>query len=120
MIYKKSYVLSTDIINQTLSLELKVLPQTPEPPATEVVIKAVEQTVCEKIERVSLSWRERLRKETEEKIAQDLERSRARSALMNTIAKNDLQRRKMNELKHGQAKSNREKERRRQKTTSKQ
>ena len=76
----------------------------------------MDQTVYE----VSLSWRERLRKETEEKIAQDLERSRARSALMNTIAKNDLQRRKMNELKHGQAKSNREKERRRQKTTSKQ
>lgn len=120
MIYKKSYLLSTDIINQTLPLELKVLPQTPEPPATEVVIKAVEQTVCEKIERVSLSWRERLRKETEEKIAQDLERSRARSALMNTIARNDLHRRKMNELKHSQAKSNRDNERRKQKTISKQ
>ena len=83
----------------------------------------MDQTVCEKIDKVSLSslsWRDRLRKETEEKIAQDLERSRARSALMSTIAKNDLQRRKRNEVKHSQAKSNREKERRRQKTTSKQ
>ena len=80
----------------------------------------MDQTVCEKIDKVSIPWRERLRRETEEKIAQDLERSRARSALMNTIAKNDLQRRKMNELKHSQAKSNREKDRRRQKTVSKQ
>ena len=53
-------------------------------------------------------------------MAQDLERCRARSALMNTIARNDLQRRKMNELKHSQAKSTREKDRRRQKTVSKQ
>lgn len=76
--------------------------------------------MCERQDKASLSCRERLRKETEEKIAADLERSRARSALMSTIAKNDLQRRKMNELKHSQAKSNREKERRRQKTISKQ
>lgn len=67
-----------------------------------------------------ISCRERLRMETEEKMAQDLERCRARSALMNTIARNDLQRRKMNELKHSQAKSTREKDRRRQKTVSKQ
>ena len=79
----------------------------------------MDQTVCEKIDKVSLPWRERLRKETEEKIAQDLERSRARAELMTTIAKNDIQRRKMNELKHSQAKSNREKERRGQKPISK-
>ena len=48
----------------------------------------------EKVEKASLTWTERLRKETEEKIEKDLERSRARSAMMNTIAHNELQRRK--------------------------
>ena len=104
-----------------ISIELNGLAQTPEPPAKEVFLNpvAVEQSVCEKVDKVSLSWRERLRKETEEKIAQDLERSRARAELMTTIAKNDIQRRKMNEFKHSQAKSNREKERRGMKPISK-
>ena len=68
--------------------------------------------VEEKIEKISLSLRERLRKETEDKIEKDLQRSRARSAMMGTIAMNELQRRK-----HLQAKTNRGEVRRRQKKT---
>ena len=75
-------------------------------------MKPLSLPVEEKIEKISLSLRERLRKETEDKIEKDLQRSRARSAMMGTIAMNELQRRK-----HFQAKTNRGEVRRRQKMT---
>ena len=78
-------------------------------PSTEQLSRPVILQTEEKTEKVNLTWTERLRKETEEKIVKDQERCRARSAMMNTIAINELQRRK-----HLQAKTNRGEERRRQ------
>ena len=54
-----------------------------------------------------------------EKSEKDLERIRARSAVINTVSANEIQRRKMNEVRLLQAKMKREEEKRRLKQNMK-
>ena len=56
-------------------------------------------------------WDQRM-KEIQEK---DMERNRARSAVMNNVKKNEIQRRKMNEMRLMQAKMKRDEEKLRMK-----
>ena len=81
---------------------------------TERVVEDIRQTEVEKSEKDLEKRRavEDIRQTEVEKSEKDLERIRARSAVINTVKGNEIQRRKMNEMRLLQAKMNREEEKR--------